>query len=48
MTTKQKVQEGYLPPALQLISVDTENLILMASASATTEDIFDFEIGYDD
>lgn len=49
MTFTQKVHAGYIPPTLQLIAVDNENLVLMSSsATATTENVYEFEIGYDD
>lgn len=46
MTTTKKEQRGYLPPTSELTEFYIENAVLMTSAA--TEDVNEFEIGYDD
>lgn len=46
MVKTKKELCGYVPPTSDLIELNVENAVLMASASS--EDINDFEIGYDD
>ena len=46
MTKTEKEQRGYLPPTSDPIEFNLENAVLMTSAA--TEDVNEFEIGYDD